>query len=170
MARSDKMPGLNSLCTPAYLYFLISIAMLIFMGIFMNTDMMKNYCAGKCSPLQIILFFLIKLIFVIFWTWILNVLCRGGASWLAWFMVLFPFIMMIAVILTMFGNLLSTMSGYRVGPQVFPVQPNVVVSSGPAAVMPQPVVTQPVVTQPVVTQPMPMPQPMMVNGMPAPKM
>jgi hypothetical protein len=166
MARSDKMPGLNSLCTPAYLYFLISIAMLIFMGIFMNTDMMKNYCAGKCSPLQVVLFFLIKLIFVIFWTWILNVLCRGGASWLAWFMVLFPFFMMIAIILTAFGNLLGTMSGYRVGPQVFPVQPNfsvqpnVVVSSGPATVMPQP----------VVTQPQPMPQPVMMNGMPAPKM
>jgi hypothetical protein len=154
MARSDKMPGLNSLCTPAYLYFLISISMLIFMGIFMNTDMMKNYCAGKCNPLQIILFFLIKLVFVIFWTWILNVLCRGGASWLAWFMVLFPFIMMLAVVLTAFGNLLTTVGGYRVAPQVFPVQPNVVVSSGPAAVMP------------VVTQP----QPMLVNGMPAPKM
>jgi hypothetical protein len=156
MARSDKMPGLNSLCTPAYLYFLISIVMLIFIGIFMNTDIMRNYCAGKCNALQIVIFFLIKLVFIIFWTWILNVLCRGGAGWLSWLMVLFPFIIILAVILTAFGNLLTTVGGYKVGPQVFPVQPGTVISSGPAMAMPQPMATQP--------------QPMMVNGMPAPKM
>ena len=147
MARSDKMPGLNSLCTPAYLYFLLSIAMLIFAGIFMNTEMMKSYCNGKCGPIQVILFFLIKLIFIIFWTWVLNVLCRGGAGWLSWFMVLFPFIMILAVVLTFFSDILTNIGSYSVGPHIYP-QPPLNIVSGP----------------------MSQPQPMMVNGMPAPKM
>lgn len=159
MARSDKMPGLNSLCTPAYLYFLLSIAMLIFSGIFMNTEMMKSYCAGRCSPVQVILFFLLKLIFIIFWTWVLNVLCRGGAGWLSWFMVIFPFIMIVATVLISFGNVLTNIGVS--GPHNFPVQP-----------MPINIVA-PVQTQPVIYGPGPstnQQQPMLVNGMPAPKM
>jgi len=163
MARSDKMPGLNSLCTPAYLYFLLSIVMLIFTGIFMNSDMMKSYCAGRCSPVQVILFFLLKLIFIIFWTWVLNVLCRGGAGWLSWFMVIFPFIMIVATILVSFGNVLTNIG--TSGPHNFPIQP-----------MPMPVnivAPGPVMGQPVIYGPgnaSNNTQPMLVNGLPAPKM
>jgi hypothetical protein len=32
--------------------------------------------------------------YILFWTWLLNVICRGGATPFAWFLVLFPFIMM----------------------------------------------------------------------------
>jgi hypothetical protein len=158
MPRSDKMPGLNSLCTPAYLYFLLSIAMLIFAGIFMNTAMMKSYCVGKCNSLQVILFFLIKLIFIVFWTWILNVLCRGGAGWLSWVMVLFPFVIMVSVFLTLFSDLLFTIGSYSTVPQIFPTN-NVV--SGPMVGQSNNVAPGPMVGQS---------QPMLVNGMPAPKM
>ena len=131
----------------------------------MNTDSMKRYCNGHCNNMQIIMFFVIKLVFVIFWTWILNVLCRGGAGWLSWFLVLFPFIMMFAVALTMFGSALVTGGSYisSYGQQF--VQPNFV----------QPNVVQPNVVQPNVAMP-PVPHAvsnntaMLVNGMPAPKM
>jgi hypothetical protein len=170
MARSDKMPGLNSLCTPAYLYFLLSIAMLIFSGIIMNTDMMKSFCAGKCSPVQVILFFLLKLVFIIFWTWVLNVLCRGGAGWLAWFMVVFPFIMILSTILITFGNVLGNIG--MSGPHNFPVKPMPMPMQMPMNVVaPGPMMGQ---SQPVnIVAPGPMmglSQPMLVNGMPSPKM
>ena len=157
MARSDKIPGLNSLCSPAYLYFILSIVLLIIAGIYMNTDDMKHYCVGRCNPVQVILFFLIKLIFIIFWTWILNVLCRGGAGWLSWLMVLFPFIMIFAVVLTTFGGILSNIGQYKINTQNLPMQPGQpIIVNGPVMNMPQPMMGQT--------------QPMLVNGMPAPKM
>lgn len=108
MARFVRTPGLNTLCTPAYLYFMLSVVLLIFTGIFMNTDGAKQMCNGNCNMFQVTMLFVIKFIFIVFWTWILNVLCRGGAGWLSWFLVLFPFIMIIAVLLTIFGNALFT--------------------------------------------------------------
>jgi hypothetical protein len=88
------------------------------------------------------------------------VLCRGGAGWLSWLLVLFPFIMMFAVALTMFGSALVTGGSYisSYGQQF--VQPNVV----------QPNVVQPNVAMPPVPHAVSNNTAMLVNGMPAPNM
>jgi len=45
--------------------------------------------------------FAIKLIYVLFWTWLLNIICRGGATAFAWLLVLLPFIMLFLVLAMM---------------------------------------------------------------------
>lgn len=94
--------GLKKLCTPSYVYLVISsIAILI---IFLqNIGNMNVYCLGTydCSVYSTPIIFLIKLIYVLFWTWILNLMCRAGATNFAWFLVLFPFILMFVLIALM---------------------------------------------------------------------
>ena len=94
----NRIVGLKDLCTPSYVYLVISVTALILMTVqnFGNAD---KYCLGpyKCDDTNTILVFVVKLLYVLFWTWLLNVMCRGGATSFAWFLVLFPFILMFII-------------------------------------------------------------------------
>ena len=93
------IPGLKNLCTPAYLYLVISVITIIVL-FFQNVGNVDVYCLGSynCMVSSTPLIFLIKIIYVIFWTWILNLMCNAGATNLAWFFVLLPFILMFILI------------------------------------------------------------------------
>lgn len=86
--------GLKNLCTPAYLYLVISTISILVMAMqnFGNRDV---YCVGKyqCQTNGLLGVFMIKIIYVVFWTWILNIICRSGYTSVSWFLVLIPFIL-----------------------------------------------------------------------------
>jgi hypothetical protein len=48
--------------------------------------------------------FFVKLVYILFWTWILNLICGSGHPGVAWFLVLIPFILLIAVVLIFMVN------------------------------------------------------------------
>ena len=100
-----------SLCTPASVYFTISIIFLIVVFI-QNYGNVNTYCLGvqSCNVSNTYLIFAIKLIYVLFWTWILNLMCNAGASAIAWFLVLIPFIIMFLILSMMmsFNQVLSS--------------------------------------------------------------
>lgn len=88
--------GLKNLCTPASIYLVISLIAILVMGIqniFVGSA--NVYCLGSysCVVSSTLLVFIIKFIYVIFWTWILNLICRAGAPAISWLLVLFPFIL-----------------------------------------------------------------------------
>jgi hypothetical protein len=87
--------GLRNLCTPSYVYLVISIIALLVM-LFQNIGNANLYCLGSysCVVTSTMLIFIIKVVYVLFWTWILNLICRAGAPGIAWFLVLLPFILM----------------------------------------------------------------------------
>jgi len=91
--------GLKNLCTPAHVYFIISIVALLVMG-FQNMGNIKTYCLGSysCDVTSVTLVFLVKFAYVLLWTWILNLICRAGAPGVAWFLVLLPFILLFILI------------------------------------------------------------------------
>jgi len=93
------MVGLKDLCSPAYVYLVISLIALILMT-FQNIGHGNKYCVGyySCDVENTSLVFIIKLLYVFFWTWLLNVICRGGASNFAWLLVLAPFILMFVMV------------------------------------------------------------------------
>lgn len=76
----------KELCTPAALYFVIS-AIAIIIALFNG---MKLMAVG------------IKAIFVIIYTFFLNFLCQKGFKSVSWFLVLLPYILMLAVFLMAF--------------------------------------------------------------------
>lgn len=86
-------------CTPAYFYFIISIFAIIIMTIqnFGNTNV---YCLGdySCGVTSTFLIFIIKMLYVLFWTWVLNLLCKNGYESISWFLVLLPYVVMFILI------------------------------------------------------------------------
>lgn len=91
--------GLRNLCTPSYVYLVISIIILIVMMI-QNYSFSDTYCLGSysCNVSSTMMIFIIKILYILFWTWILNLMCRAGAPTFAWFLVLFPIVLMFLLI------------------------------------------------------------------------
>lgn len=86
---------IKSLCTPAYIYFIISMFALLLMLV-QNIGSSDRYCLGvySCPSQNNGTIFIAKLLYVLFWTFILNSICKTGFTGVSWFLVLFPFIFM----------------------------------------------------------------------------
>lgn len=66
-------------CTPAKIYFVLSVIGCL-IALFHNVKIVAV---------------LVKFLFVLFWTFVLNWLCKKGFKAVSWFLVLLPFIMII---------------------------------------------------------------------------
>lgn len=99
--------SLNELCKPAYIYFIISVIGLVLMAI-QNFGNSNVYCLGNfiCEVPSTILVFAVKFVYVLFWSWLLNLMCKDGHSNIAWFLVIFPFVLLAVIIglLMMYQN------------------------------------------------------------------
>ena len=93
---------LKQLCTPAYIYFMLSMLSLIVIFI-QNINNTKTFSLGylKSKVPNTTMIMIAKFIYIFFWTWILNLICKDGHTDIAWFLVLLPFILfsLIAVML-----------------------------------------------------------------------
>jgi hypothetical protein len=88
------MVGLTNLCSPAEFYLVLSVVALAIMG-FQNIGNKEIYCLGDyaCMVPNTSIIFFVKLLYVAFWTWILNIICKGGAEWFSWLVVLLPILL-----------------------------------------------------------------------------
>tara|TARA_A100001011_G_C14320287_1_gene850247 strand:+ start:7363 stop:7881 length:519 start_codon:yes stop_codon:yes gene_type:complete len=93
----NKIAGL---CPPAALYLVLSS--LSFLGIlFQNCNDSTKYIIGDMmvdAPCHNAWFFVGKLLYILIWTWLLNMLCNKGFSSVSWFLVLLPFIAMFMIL------------------------------------------------------------------------
>jgi len=96
--------GFKNLCAPALFYLVISL-ITVFIIAFYNYGNEHVYCVGyySCPVSSIYLIFIIKLIYIVFWTWILNLICRAGVPIISWLLVLVPIMLFFVLI----GLLLS---------------------------------------------------------------
>jgi hypothetical protein len=85
---------IKKLCTPAYIYLVISVIAIIIM-MFQNCGNVDTYSLGsyECSVTNTALVFFIEFLYVAFWTFILDSVCKAGHKQFSWFIVLFPFIL-----------------------------------------------------------------------------
>lgn len=90
------MIGLTNLCTPAFIYFLLSITAVIMIGLQSSLSGPTNYCVGmySCSNVNVVSLLALKILFILFWTWILNIICKNGNEVMSWIFVLIPLIIM----------------------------------------------------------------------------
>lgn len=91
--------GLRNLCTPSYVYLVISSIAMVVM-IYQNMGNMNTYCLGSysCNVTSTTLIFVIKAVYILFWTWVLNLMCKSNATGIAWFVLLLPVIVMFILI------------------------------------------------------------------------
>ena len=91
--------SLKELCPPALFYFALSMFGLIMIA-FQNFNDEYRYALGNysCAVPSMTIVLVMKLVYVLFWTWVLNLICRDGQSGISWLLVLFPFILMFVII------------------------------------------------------------------------
>ena len=88
--------SIKSLCSPAYFYLVVSvivIALLVVQNVLSGKP--NELCIGaySCDVPNILLVLLLKVLYVAFWTVILDSLCKYGLKRLSWFLVLLPFVL-----------------------------------------------------------------------------
>jgi hypothetical protein len=95
--------GLKNLCSPAYVYFIFSM-ILLFVMVLQNFGNINTYCIGtlSCDVPSTVFIFVLKVIYILFWTWILNIICRAGYSGLSWFLVLLPLLLFFLLVASVF--------------------------------------------------------------------
>ena len=89
----------NQLCAPSKVYFVISILALVLI-LLQNIGNQNSYHVGSfsCRVPSTILVFIVKMIYILFWTWVLNLICKDGHSGISWLLVLLPFILLFVII------------------------------------------------------------------------
>ena len=96
-----------SLCTPAFIYILLSSVGIIILA-YQNYGNRNLYCVGNvnCPVESTTPVFIAKILYVLFWTFILNTLCSYGYYKLSWFILLLPFILFFIVV-SVLGQVVS---------------------------------------------------------------
>ena len=100
----------NSLCTPAQLYLGLSVLSILSMC-FQNTNP-NIYACGLWSaktPVHNLVYFAFKIIYIIGWTYLLNVLCKKGYNKLSLLLVMLPLVAMFVLIGLVIVTLHSSM-------------------------------------------------------------
>uniref|UniRef100_A0A6C0L0M2 Uncharacterized protein n=1 Tax=viral metagenome TaxID=1070528 RepID=A0A6C0L0M2_9ZZZZ len=86
---------MKQLCSPAMVYFAISAIALTLLGIQNLNGDDHTLCVGtyKCSIASKTLILALNAIYILFWTFVLDLFCKAGYKELSWFIVLIPIIL-----------------------------------------------------------------------------
>ena len=83
------MSMLGKLCPPSKVYLALSFVGMLALFFDSKSQIGQNE-ANKIS--------LFNVFFILFWTWMLDMICRSGYTNISWFFVLLPFLTMLVVI------------------------------------------------------------------------
>ena len=86
--------NLLNMCTPATIYFVISLIGLILVGV-NNVDNNDKICIWNynCYVGNNITVFIVNAIYILFWTFLLDLMCKNGYTSISWFVLLLPFLL-----------------------------------------------------------------------------
>ena len=89
----------RNLCTPASVYLSINVVIFIVIAI-QNLGNSKQYCIGKykCEVPHTMMMFVFKAVYILFWTFVLNSICKAGHKQISWFLVLLPIILLFVIL------------------------------------------------------------------------
>ncbi len=88
MSNLNSFMQLKKLCTPALVYFMLSITSIMLLLIFTLTN--KKLRSKRFMIINVLL---IHFVTVLFWSFILNLICKYVDIRVSWFLVLFPYVM-----------------------------------------------------------------------------
>jgi len=82
-----------SLCRPAGVYLTISVIAIVVMLILQRYFPDIN-CIGiyKCDKTDYYSIIAVKVVYVLFWTWLLDLICSKGGDLISWILVILPFV------------------------------------------------------------------------------
>ncbi len=90
----------RNLCKPAFFYASLSILGLL-LSLYENRNSKSTYkLVGFSTNVgDSTLLFVFQMVYILFWTWILNLMCKDNHSGIAWFLVLLPFILLFLILI-----------------------------------------------------------------------
>jgi hypothetical protein len=94
--------SVKELCSPALFYFVVSIVGLLIVALQNmgnNHELMLGSTMLNVQNNPVI--FIVKLVYILFWTWILNLICKDGHSGISWVLVFLPFILSVLLLLAL---------------------------------------------------------------------
>jgi hypothetical protein len=92
---------IKELCTPSKVYLYLSFIGLVASAIQNLIDFDNNtYKCGAYAVIvpSVMLIFLFKFIYITFWAYVLNLICKDNQRMLSWFLVLFPVLFLFVII------------------------------------------------------------------------
>lgn len=94
----------KKLCSPSMIYFMISAFALALLGIQNLNGDNNTLCIGsyKCSIASKTMVLALNAVYILFWTFVLDLFCKAGYKDLSWFIVLIP----IVLIFVFFGMIM----------------------------------------------------------------
>jgi len=78
-----NISSLSSFCLPSKIYFVLAVLSII-ISLIVSTE---NFIMG-----------FLHLLFVVFWTWVLNLICKNGFSIISWILVLVPILIYLIIV------------------------------------------------------------------------
>lgn len=96
----DKyLKDFRNLCTPAFVYLFISVLAFIVIAV-QNFGNTTKYCIGQfeCYLPNTFIMFVFKALYILFWTFVLNSLCKAGYREISWFIVLLPILLLFIIL------------------------------------------------------------------------
>ena len=90
----------KNLCAPAQIYLALSILTTLTMC-FQNIGNSNIYACGLLktrTPIHNMVYIALQFIYVIIWTYLLNMLCKKGFKTMSWILLLIPYIIMFILI------------------------------------------------------------------------
>ena len=95
----------DDLCSPAHLYLVVSIFFLL-VAMFQNYGLDKELCLGNysCAVSNTAGLLIGQLLYVIFWTFILNALCNADHKYAAWLIVILPCLLTLILLALLFSS------------------------------------------------------------------
>jgi hypothetical protein len=96
----------SQLCSPALVYLACSMLAMVLLAL-QNWGNRNSYHMGSysCRVPSTIIIFVLKFVSVLFWTWILNLICKDGHPGISWLLVLAPWVLMFLVMLLIMHNM-----------------------------------------------------------------
>ena len=96
---SEFPKQLKDLCKPSLLYFVVSTITLVLV-LFQNLGNTNSYHVGSfsCRVPNTAFVFIVKFIYILFWTYVLNLICKDGHVQLSWLLVLLPWVLVFVMI------------------------------------------------------------------------
>jgi hypothetical protein len=80
----------KALCLPSKVYLVLS-----FIGILL-TILMPSILGGVSIVMHVF-----HVIYAVFWTWVLNLICKAGYKWISWVLVLAPFVLAFILVVSL---------------------------------------------------------------------
>ena len=107
MANQPIPRTIVELCTPAAVYFIVSIVTLVLIAI-QNMGNTNKYCVGTytCDVTSTLMVFSAEIAYILFSTWVLHLICKAGYKSFSWILILIPYILFFVLLgLFMLGNM-----------------------------------------------------------------